>query len=177
MAFIGPTAELYNKTQTSSPSPEPPSPSRSSFFSVETVPATTMAFTFVGVVPVVGMIAFLVLKLHRRVYRKRYEKSANLRTTESRILRSLDTAAYSQWKSELETGRSRIEMHGDGVRHEKSGDDEIKELSNQTAELGTPSHRWVHEMEGEGSPSEELEASIQETFQNNSVLTIAKGSC
>ena len=163
MAFIGPTTDLYNKTQSSTPSPEPPSPSKSSFFSEETVPTTTMAFTFVGVVPVVGMIAFIVLKLQRRIHRKQREMNAYPRMTESRTIRSLDPAAYTQWKSELETGRSRIEMHGDGVRHEKSKDDEIKELSNQTAELGTPSYRLVHEMEGEGNPSKELEAPIRGT--------------
>ncbi len=141
--------------------PSPSSPdstnSVSSLFSSSTVPTLEFAFTFVGVVPVVALIAFLTLKLHHIVYHSKQRNNTHPRLAKQGSESPSGAGLFAQWKAELEAGKTRCEMHGDDVRHEKSAADDIKELPDRLGELGSPFCQNFQEMEGEGQTGE-LEA-------------------
>ena len=90
------------------------------------------------------------MKVHSRVY----GRGNRVAQSESQLRESPSVALYLQRKAELETGRTRYEIHGDDLRYEKPGEDQIGELSDRIAELGSPSNRWRHELESGWSVGE-----------------------
>ena len=114
-----------------------------------------MVIIGVGVVPLVALIGFAVMKLHHRVYR-RQRSNMQKRGPQRHPKIQSDAEYYLQLKPELAIGGARFEMNGDEP-HEKSAD-EITELPTQQDDLRVASQRWRQELAGEGH-SRELEAS------------------
>ena len=124
-------------------------------FSSANVSPSYMALTFLSSVPVAVLLNVLVVKFHGRLHRSQHQKSAEFQRA-----KLLDKAGHAQWKSELEGGAPRHEVHGDDLRHEKSDEDEIKEMPYPIGELSPSSYRGPHEVEGEGHSGGELEAPL-----------------
>ena len=112
-----------------------PTPSTSQkLFSGQGVPSATVAATFVGVVPVVALIAFLVVKLHSWLYCRR---SSSIPSGTIAVKQENGDSDYLSIKPELGVGRTRAEMPGKEIVFEMSGAHEIRELSG-SLEQGSP---------------------------------------
>lgn len=129
--------------------------------SVPTLGLGLTFFAFFGVVPFLSLIAFMIVKIHCCLYRR---GRSGTHTEQSHAQQSRqrreqpDEDVYLKLKAELEVGPTRYEMHGDDLRHEKSDEDEVKELPGIIGTSGMPSHHWRYEVEGD-SHLEELDAS------------------
>ena len=118
-----------------------------------------MASTFVGVIPVTTLIAYLTLKIHHW-YHGRRPRDDHTTLANKKPEEKSHVQLFVQQKPELETDRTRYEVHGQDLRHEADNGYEIKELPTHAGKLELPTHRWFHdssyELEGE-SAAKELE--------------------
>ena len=97
-----------------------------------------LGITFTGVVPICALIAYIVVKIHRR--RKRsHQQDSPFPMKKSNRENDGQMMIYMQQKAELEADQTRYEMHAEKIQREAPPDNAIVEL---------PAEVKLNEMEG-----------------------------
>ena len=131
-------------------------PEQPQLFNFEGVESSILSITFVSVVPVVALLAFVVVKIFRWQQRKQKRGPAIGRNGVKRINSQPSLQQpYLQPKAELDAEQARQEIEARQHRYEMDGADAILELP--VAHDGPLSLGLTHELKGD-EHSTELEA-------------------